>query len=369
MPRVLFDHVIFARVRVGGVLRYITRLVENLLDAPERVQVELFRGLYLSEYPIEELDRLARHQGIALPVKSRVRRLFETPNRLLYRRFAEQSKADLIHLTSYFDPAPAARGKRVVTLHDLISERLQSRFRRSLDPFYGADVIRSGVAKADGVICISENTKRDAIELLGVPAEKCSVIYHGVDLAPVQKPIRLVDKPYLLYVGARGLYKNDICLLKAWRDDALINQEFDLLFFGGGPCRPGELDTLPQAIHGRIHFQAGDDQKLASAYQNAAALVYPSHYEGFGLPLVEAMRCGCPVVASKTSCLPEIGSDAALYFNPDSQEELTHAIHKVIENSELRTRLIHLGHARSQEFSWQKTSIQTMNFYDRVLKL
>jgi glycosyltransferase involved in cell wall biosynthesis len=223
---------------------------------------------------------------------------------------------------------------------------------------------------ADVVICVSENTKRDLLKYYEVDENKIHVVHHGYNALEVTANSRLnwkkrVRGKYLLYVGKRGSYKNFITLALAWKNSCFLNRGVSLVCFGGGPFTQEESDEYKKKrvdLNEVIHV-SGDDGTLASLYEQAEIFVYPSKYEGFGFPPLEAMSRKCPVVCSNTSCIPEVVGDAGLYFDPGSHEDLGATLEKLFESEPLRKALIEKGSRRLSAFTWKKCALNTVRAY------
>jgi len=173
------------------------------------------------------------------------------------------------------------------------------------------------------------------------------------------------QRPFLLYVGLRDGYKNFKRLLRAIASSPQIMKEFDLLAFGGGAFNTAEQDLIKGLGFGvgQVKQLSGGDTVLNSLYKNAAALVYPSTYEGFGLPPLEAMSHQCPVISSDTSSMPEIIAEAGQYFDPHSIESMTCAIEAVVLSTSRTQELIKLGSARQKLFTWERCAQETLSVY------
>jgi glycosyltransferase involved in cell wall biosynthesis len=356
----LFDHYIFAMQRVGGVSRYFVELLKRL--GTNGVDADVFFGCYLCEY-VDAPLRASLHASRGIPrwPQRGTTRLAKPVNEFFFSRFAARRKDALYHSTSYADFAPDRRGPRVVTVHDLTGQRCNA---ESVDPCWRVSTAVNG--RVDGYICISENTRRDLIELYGVPHERTTVIHHGSNLRAEPAERSPLNEPYLLHVGGRAGYKNFSTTLRAYASSPTLQRRFALMCFGP-PASPAELAEIDAAgLTGRVHFRGGDDRALATAYRHARAFVYPSKYEGFGLPLLEAMQYDCPVICSDTSCFPEIAADAAVYFDPAKPDALVAAIESVVDDGPRREALIAAGRLRHVEFTWDKTARLTADYYRRI---
>jgi len=262
-----------------------------------------------------------------------------------------------------------------VTVHDLVricfpftSETIPEKLGLRLDAL--------GLKKAQHIIAVSECTKADLMHYLGIPEDKITVIYNGVDHT-VFRPVheRRFDFPYLLYVGTERPRKNLGTLLRAFallKTDTATFGELKLVKVGGaGRTDKFRHKTLSEVrrlgLEDQVIFVDGvSDQSLASYYSSAAALIMPSLYEGFGLPLIEAMACGCPVIASNSSSLPEVAGNAALLIDPLDSYGLSEAMRRVTTDYALKQELVKKGLGRAKQFSWERTARETMQLYHRI---
>jgi glycosyltransferase involved in cell wall biosynthesis len=216
------------------------------------------------------------------------------------------------------------------------------------------------------VICISENTRRDLLERIPIAPEVVSVVHLAAAPVPVARTMHpAVDGPYLLYVGPRSTYKNFEALLRAVAGAPALRGGVRIVAFGGGPLSTGErmLARDLGLMDGAVVQISGNDLVLDAAYRFAAAFVYPSRYEGFGIPPLEAMARGCPVVCAANSSLPEVVGDAAELCDADDPESIAAAIERVIGSrthaDELRAR----GLSRNALFTWDRCARSTYEVY------
>ena len=284
------------------------------------------------------------------------------------------SQDDIIHLLNqnFARYALLVKNPYIVTVHDLIrfslgfaKETITEKILLKLD-------IR-GIKRASHIIAVSQTTRKDMITHLKIPDDRISVIYNGLDHS-LFKPykVRLFNRPYILYVGSERPRKNLGRLFEAF---AVIRKEFPelLLVKVGVAGRTREyrqeimrkLDSLriDQAV---IFVEYVSELDLAYYYSSAALLAYPSLYEGFGFPPLEAMACGCPVVTSDTSSLPEVVGEAGIMFNPYDTDSLVEAMRKVLTDSELRDDMVRKGLEQAKKFSWEKAARETQEVYNKV---
>jgi glycosyltransferase involved in cell wall biosynthesis len=273
------------------------------------------------------------------------------------------------------------RGKSLVTIHDLSFRRYPEGAEPNLRDYLDAAVPR-GLERADLILADSENTRHDIIELFGVPPERVRVLYPGVDpafrviedqqlLAAVKEAYRL-DCPFILSVGTLEPRKNLITLLDAYAQlRASQGLEHKLVIVGGkgwlydGIFRRVEGLSLREEI---TFLGFLPEEHLPAVYCLSDLLVFPSLYEGFGLPPLEAMACGTPVVTSNSSSLPEVVGDAGLMVSPDDTEALVETISEVLHDSKLREVLTASGLSRAAEFTWEAAGEKLLDIYEDLLE-
>jgi glycosyltransferase involved in cell wall biosynthesis len=229
------------------------------------------------------------------------------------------------------------------------------------------------VQRADHIICISETTKRDLIELFNVDDKKITVIHLGCSLDDLshkdQLLIRVILPPqFLLYVGHRGAYKNFKRFIEAYASSPEINSQFEIVCFGGEEFSPEELKGFSQMgiLPERITRFSGGDDLLCHLYKNASAFVFPSLYEGFGFPPLEAMSNDCVVICSNAGSIPEVVGIAGEYFDPNDPGDIRRAMEKVLFQPERQLELRALGRERIKQFSWERCADQTLKVYERL---
>jgi glycosyltransferase involved in cell wall biosynthesis len=284
-------------------------------------------------------------------------------------RMRPRTSVDVIHNTFYLPHGLAGypKARRVVTVHDMIPELLP-KSRRRLDFI---TLKRRYVMSADHVICVSEATRNDMLRVYGDIKAPISVVYHGVD--PIFRPgdPRVPGLPdrYLLFVGNRGQYKDANVLLNAFANLRAKDDTLDLVFTGGGAFSRAERAQHQELrIADRISQVSLKDTVMSGAYGNALMCVFPSRFEGFGLPALEAMASGIPAVVARATSLPEVGGDAAAYFEPGRADQLADLISEILGDSALRTRMVAAGLERAGQFTWATAAERTADVYRSMLK-
>ncbi len=248
----------------------------------------------------------------------------------------------------------------------------------SRDRFY-LNLDYKGIKKAARIIAISQATKNDLIHYLNIPEERISVVYLGVDpkvFCPV--PHRLYNHPYVLFVGSEQPRKNLVQLLKAFSWLKKETRFKDLKLVKVGEAGGEEADFRKQTMkvinslnlnQEVIIVDRVPESELPVYYSGAAVFVLPSLYEGFGLPPLEAMACGCPVITSNATSLPEVVGDAGIMVDPYDTDNLAKAMRQVLTNDELRADMVRKGLEQSKQFSWEKAAEQTQEIYNKVAEL
>jgi len=356
--KVFYDDQVFTWQPRGGVSRYFMELMKAYrTDDSYGVDVTT-PPLWTKNSHLVEAGMGRRLPGL-LARRKEVHRAFN----LLRRR---ASKPDLVHHTyyagSYLRQHPARL--RVVTVYDMIPERLPELFPRG-NPHLDK---RTFVERADLVLCISEATRHDLVDIFGTPSAPVVVVPLGVDPGFRQGlplPFGLPDR-YVLFVGDRVGYKDFDVLASAFT--ATEDLGVHLVAVGGGDWTDEERARLEQlGIGERSHQMTLREADLAGAYANALCFVFPSRYEGFGLPTLEAMASGCPTILPRSSSHPEVGGEAALYFPPGDDAALASLINQVIGDELLRTRLTWAGRQQASTFGWDLTAARTATAYASLL--
>lgn len=365
---IVYDHQIFSLQTYGGISRYFSELIHGINNnTPHTAHLSLSytNNIYAHDLAVSNRSFLRNRN---FPRKMS---LLYNINKLSSSFDLITKSYDLVH-TTYYDPYVLSllRGRPfVITFLDMIHEKFGSQFTRELA--YDGTITKQKrlvANRADCIIAISESTKRDIVDLLDIDPNKISVIYLGNSL--VSLPPDFVNAeaklPYLLFVGNRSMYKNFTGLLKAIHP-LLKQHKIKLLCAGGGTFTKEEREFI-QSLNAVkfVSQQSFNDKTLPLLYQNALAFIFPTLYEGFGIPILEAFACDCPCIVSDVSSLPEVAGEAALYIDPTMPDSMTHAIEKLISNSTLRETLIQKGREQLTKFSWQRTITETVDLYQSI---
>ena len=338
------DGIIFSLQSQGGISVYFQQLLRVLCQAgvPTRLGLEV------------PLLQVTEAQNSAFSVTRRAARYLER-----YRRCRSVPEATIFH-SSYYRQPEQCNLPTVVTVHDFVYEHCYTGAKRWVHTTQKHAAIRA----AQAIICVSEATRRDLLHFVGVrPDQSLHVIMNGVSecFRPLTRQQYVADRPFVLFVGDRSHYKNFNLLLKAM---ALLS-DLALYCVGGGPLKPSELAWLPAHVQCRIrHLGFISDERLNCCYNQAVCLVYPSGYEGFGIPVAEAMRAGCPVVSTPCAAVSEVGG-AALTVAEAAPVALAQAISQCLEPDYRRT-VREKGLCIAQRYSWTQTHRQTLSLYHQL---
>ncbi len=368
MPTVVFDYQTFVAQEFGGISRYFCELASRI-HGLDGFQAKVIAPLHLNAY-LPECD--VPKAAVRLNGNFRGRgRLCQAVNALLAPALTRMSSPSLIHRTYYANQPRMGDVPVVLSVFDMIHELFPENF--AVD-----DVVirnkRESINAADHLICISHSAANDLVKLFDVPPSKISVIYQGYSDVFVQHgPLGESsprDRPYLLYVGQRDGYKNFDTALRAYAASHRLCETFDFVLFGGPEFSVREhelIASLSLRPHSVVRM-SGSDKELARAYRHAQAFVYPSKYEGFGLPPLEAMSSGCVVASSNVSSIPEVVGDAAISFDPSDIDDMRLALERACFDDTMRQQLIVAGANRIREFSWDRTARETAAAYHKVIR-
>jgi glycosyltransferase involved in cell wall biosynthesis len=364
--KIAFDHQTFTHQAYGGISRYYATLAYelSLLKEDTCIFAGLHRNNYLSGLPSENV------RGVNVgnyPPKTW--KPFYLLNHVLTQVQINSWGADIVHETYYSSlPTLGSKVMRVTTAHDMIHEIFRDNFPANDRT---TDYKKRAFERVDHIISISHSTKRDLVKYFDVEESKISVVHHGVDVVKYQadSDYETRQRPFFLYVGARGGYKNFCSVLRAIAGSRSLKTEFDLIAFGGGRFSSEETALMAELgfTESQVEQVSGGDDTLVGLYRQAEALIYPSLYEGFGLPPLEAMAAGCPVICSNNSSIPEVVNHAGEYFDPMDYESIARAIENVARSSELKLKLIQAGFDNVNKFSWTNCAQETMSIYNKLV--
>ncbi|MCM1321741.1 MAG: glycosyltransferase family 4 protein [Bacteroides sp.] len=353
--KVLFDHQIFSYQEYGGVSRYFCKLFENLPREMWNISLLLSNNYYLEE---NRNLNISYHNFFKKYHFYRKERLMLELGKIYSSKCIRNENYDVLHLSHYESYACSlTRRPIVITYMDALFSSYAFNARTVREQKKCFD-------RVDSVIAISNSTKRDLLELFDYPAEKVKVIYLGVD-DNIKKQEPIISGSYILFVGRRSGYKNFDLFLDAFSRIRDIDLK---LVCAGPPFTKEEVIHIEHlGLQKRVIQKLVSDNELNALYQHALFFIFPSKYEGFGLPLLEAMVNKCPVLCSNTSSLPEVAGNAAIYFNPNDLDSIEYAMLQVINSSDLRNNLVSKGEDRIKLFTWEKCAKEHISLYKSLL--
>ena len=366
--KILYDGEIYTIQRVGGINRYFDNLISRLpLNFEPILTSTRSRNDPHPHHPNLKVFNYKRY-GF------KPGRASYWLEKYYFRVVESINQSQVLHPTYYsLLTRQEFKDKRcpvILTVHDMIHEIFPDCVMDQGGQF--AKIKCQAVLKADMILCVSENTKKDLLERYPLLEDKVRVTYLATEfsinngLEPCHKPIP--SCPFFLYVGARWTYKNFNNLLIALAK--IVSKVPDvLLCVVGSPFDSTEKKQISKlSLDKHIkNFSYISDEHLAKFYRNCVAFVYPSLYEGFGIPLLEAMTCQAPIIASNTSSFPEVVGDAGLLFEPTSVADLADRLLFLLDNPAKRDILIMKGLERVKHFSWDKTIAQTVEAYRSIM--
>jgi mannosyltransferase len=354
MDVITLDNIIYSLQRAGGISVYWTELLSRMIRDDYNLyfheNTNVGNNIFRKKLSIPS-DNITHNNIIPLFIQR-------------YLPLITQVKFGIFH-SSYYRIPIFYKGKTIITVFDFTYEK----YRKGLPRFIHSMQKYNALKYADGVICISDSTKKDLLEIMpSFPENKLSVIHLGVSSdfscnfqnIPIQflNSIQIIKKPYLVFVGDRKGYKKFDIVVQAM----LYLKNYHLVIIGGGDLDV-ELQHLNSCCKNRFtHFKKLSNNELNYIYHFAHALIYPSIYEGFGLPILEAMASGCPVIASNISSIPEVAGNAGMLMNETNSKNIVSSILN-LENEHVRSKQIKLGLENAKKFDWEDTYKKTISFY------
>jgi glycosyltransferase involved in cell wall biosynthesis len=352
-----------------GIGRYLRNLLIHLarIDTQNEYIISLNKE---NTQPVTQPNVQFVPLAISVPLYS-LREQYWLPFEIRKRRL------DLVHYPN-FDIPLIQSSPYIVTIHDLIYYLYPDQCPSRLAHYYARFMLRYATKHAHIIITDSHYSKQDLMKYFQIPEHKIQVIFPAADISATHLPERPFHKakygivqPYILYVGKHHPYKNILTLLRAYVADPEIYDRFQLVIAGKRDARRQELYETAERLDPRkkiIFTDFVEEAELFDLYREAHLFVFPSLYEGFGLPPLEAMACGVPVITSNAASLPEVVGDAAILFDPLNVRELAAAMRAVLTNPELWNSLHHKGLQRAQQFSWETAATQLLQIYQSTLR-
>jgi len=361
--KIVFDYQIFFWQRYGGISTYFSNLAKNIIALDH--EVKIIAPFYTNELINDDylLDIVIGSKIKNIPMYTN--KLFRLSNNILFEYYLKKINPKIIHLTYYDKIFNLNNKKKILTVYDLIYEKFMlNSYKSNNFPK------KRALDEADHIICISESTRNDLLDIYKVDKKKTSVIYLASSFYYNQEIVLTNDNiPTILYVGDRGRYKNFYNFIKSVSNSKLLKNKVKINCFGLYAFSKQELILFANEgfKKGIINHISGNNDVLKRLYLSSVALVYPSLYEGFGLPILEAMSLGCPVICSNIPVMKEISGDAVRFFDPNDINDMTDAIEQTIYSEKNRKTLIKKGFEKNKNFSWTKCAKETLAIYNNVV--
>jgi glycosyltransferase involved in cell wall biosynthesis len=383
--KILFDSQIFDEQKYGGISRYFSEIFKGLDSnkIPYEISINYSKNEYLKnikKFEPRELNKKYNQRlfnKIDFKYKGFLRKYYDlldpASNFNLSKKLLKKGDFDIFHPTYYhsYFLKYIKNKKFVLTIHDMIHELYPEYFRT--DNGKTAKIKKQLALKANKIIAVSENTKKDIINFYKISPQKIDVIHlaNSLKINSAAETIIEIPKKYILFVGSRNGYKNFLFFIKSISKILNEDKEIFVVTTGGYSGKNNFNKQEKQLfkdlnIENQIMQYPVNDAQLVYLYKHALCFAFPSLYEGFGIPILEAFSCECPVVASDSSSIPEVGSNAAKYFNPKDKNEIYKTTKEVIYNKNLRKEMIIKGKERLKNFSWDKTVEKTINLYNKL---
>ncbi|MCQ8894113.1 MAG: glycosyltransferase family 4 protein [Methanolinea sp.] len=362
--RVLYDHQIFTYQKYGGISRYFCEIYSHLKKynlASPRISVLYSENAYYQSNLNKKYFTSKDYPGKLTGIKF--------VNEYYSRIHLVKGNFDVFHPT-YYDTYFLRWIKRkpfVITIYDMIHEIFPQFF--SSDDFVFKNKQKL-IDIADRVITISNNTKNDIVRYFNVDESKIDIIYLANSLKISKYPPGLrLPSQYILFVGDRHHYKNFAGFVTAITPLLKGSSPLHLVCAGGQDFSPEEVALLKKlSIWGKVLKYPITDESLYHLYNNAICFVFPSLYEGFGIPVLESFFSGCPAVLSNGGSLPEIGGQAAVYFDPLDLDSIHICVKRVVMDEQLRMNMRELGYERVKKFTWEEAARKTRDVYQKAIE-
>lgn len=372
--KIFLDPQVFNMQTYGGISRYYTEIFSRLkrdkklsiilpIDSSENVYVVNSGLLSKKKKSITYFIKTLNALGIS--TRSLNRKLNEKKAKEPWKK----TNFDLIIPTYYnpyflefIDDTPF-----VLTVYDMIHELMPQYFIG--DPWNVTVNKKILLEKATKIIAVSKNTKKDIIKVYPhIDESKIEVIYHGNSIQVNENVAADLPDNYILFVGSRDHYKNFYFLVESIRDLLLKDATLKLICAGGGEFKKEEIDFLKNiGVQEKVQQKYFEEEQLGLFYKNARCFVFPSAYEGFGIPVLESMACGCPIVLSNSSSFPEVAGEAGIYFDLSSKEDLLNKIVLVITDEKFRNEYILKGINQAKKFNWEIAASQCLELYKKAI--
>ena len=368
--KIVLDPQIFNSQRYGGISRYYTEVFSRLSTNNDI----LFPAYHVQNIYFNESNLVTPRQKtylfyIKVLTKIRLRRIEKTSkkNFAIFKNTVLKQQFDLFVPTYYDSYFLDYIGSKpfVLTVYDMIHELFPEFFINDKMVVPNKKYL---MEIATRIIAVSENTKKDIIKIYPhIDSSKIDVVYHGCSIEINKVKSEILPEKYILFVGTRAIYKNFIFLVQSITTLLKNDKDLHLICAGGGDFNSVEKELILElGLESQISQKYFNEDELGYFYNRAICFVFPSMYEGFGIPVLESMTCGCPVVLGKHSSFPEVAGDAGVYFDINSAHDLKDKISSIVQNESLRNEFSLKGLEQAKKFSWEKAASECLAVYKKA---
>jgi glycosyltransferase involved in cell wall biosynthesis len=370
--KILLDPQIFDQQRYGGISRYYTELFSIILQKKNKVIIPFYStaNIYYGQSILVTFQQKVYSLYIRFLSKFRIRYKEDTiaRNKKYLKDTVLRQQYDLF-IPTYYNPyfvKDIGSKPFVLTVYDMIHELFPEYFKN--DPMMVVENKKYLMEKATRIIVVSENTKQDIIKIYPhIDSTKIDVVYHGCSMKIVHKSIDYLPVNYILFVGVRNNYKNFTFLVTSIAEFLISNPNLYLICAGGGAFNTNENDLICKfGLENQVIQRSFQEDELAAFYKDAKCFVFPSLYEGFGIPVLESMTCGCPVVLAHHSSFPEVAGKAGVYFELNNSKDLKDKIEMLVQDESLRNEYSQKGLEQVKNFSWEKAARECLAVYKKA---
>lgn len=351
--KLLFSYDIFYLQKYGGISSYFANIAKELIINQKDINISC--KLH-KNFNLKDLANIV--DGYMFYYPHLLNNMVEKVNNFYFRKQIEIIKPNIIHYTYFNNNFRKKKDiKKIINCWDLTHEKFGKNFEFK-------KIKEKNFLEADKIICPSFTVKRDLLNYYKLDVDKVHVTYFSSDFEiELQKKKTLQN--YILYVGSRSDYKNFEIFIKSFSLSEKLKRDFDLIIFGGENPKLNGLKILEKykIKRSKFKFIHGNNDDLKFFYKNVRLFVYPSRYEGFGIPLIESMRMGCPILSSNGGALREVGGDGVTYFDPDNVEDIKFKLENFIYDDKKLINCINYGYERCKKYSWQKCTNETYDVY------
>ncbi len=361
--KIAYNSSIFFLQKYGGISRYFCSIIKEFIE--DRKSLRIFSPIFKNNYLLDIPNNYKK--GFYIPRYPTPKLLKNIVDKISFKQI-QNSNFDIIHDTYYSENLLNYRNKKkIITVYDLIHEKFPDLYKNK-----NFEKKKKIINCSDKIICISENTKNDLIKHYNIDEKKINVIHLGYNhiqnnLNSIRQENLILPKDFIFFVGSRLKYKNFDLLINSFHSSKKLKKDFNIVCFGGGPFTEKEKKLFNELniLDKLFHFEGGDDL-LSYLYTKSKLFVFPSQYEGFGIPLLEAMSIGCPVLASNTSIFKEICKDGAHYFNNNDANDLCEKLEQLLYSETNLLLKIDLALNISKIYNWKKCANETYKVYGKI---